>query len=207
MTAKSPVTMARNTHMNGVKAANENTANQALTSARADSNNIYAQGLRTISRLGGDPEKMATAAAGMASNNTLSEVAAANNARNVAKTQGISLRAGTAAFGRNMPNTANQTIGTSVNAGNSAVGNSTAAANSWIPAASYASGAVPNTINAAQVATQGTLGLGQLLSSNYNAGLGFTAAMNQAALQQGSGFGSALGAIGAAGINAYFGKK
>jgi hypothetical protein len=180
--------------MNGVKASNDNSADAALTSARADVNNVYAQGVRGLTRYGGDPNKMATAAAGLASGDTLSEVAAANNARNVAKTQGISLRAGTAAFGRNMPNTANQTVGVSTNAGNSAVGNSTAAANSWIPAASYVSGAVPNTISAANLATQGTLGLGGLMSSNYNAQLGYTGAMNQASMNQGSGFGQVLGA-------------
>lgn len=138
---------------------------------------------------------------------TLSRVGIAGSiasAKDQAK-QGIiannqSLRSGVANFGRNMPNTSAQQVGISTNSGNSAVSNSGTAATSWLPAATYVSGAVPNTINAAQVATQGTLGLGGLMSSNYNAQLGYTAAMNQAQMNQGGGAGQFLGTLAGAAL-------
>jgi len=51
---------------------------------------------------------------------------AANNAREIARDKGISLRAGVANFGRNMPNTAATAYGTALAAGNSSVSNTQA---------------------------------------------------------------------------------
>lgn len=51
------------------------------------------------------------------------KAAAQNNARLVARDRGISLRAGAANFGRNMPNTAANAYGTAITSGNSSVGN------------------------------------------------------------------------------------
>jgi len=187
--------------MQGVQGANENAATQAETAARADANNIYAQGIRGLSRLGGDPNKLAAAAAALAGQQTATTVGGMNTARNIAKNQGISLRAGTAAFGRNMPNTANQTIGVSTNSGNSAVSNANTGAQSYLPGATYVSGAVPNQINAAQLGINSGLGLAGLQSSNYNAQLAYQSGVNAANSQRGAGLGSALGTLGGVALN------
>jgi len=187
--------------MQGVQGSNENAATQAETAARADANNVYAQGIRGLSRLGGDPAKLASAAAALAGQQTATTVGGMNTARNIAKNQGISLRAGTAAFGRNMPNTANQTIGVGTTAGNSAVSNANTGAQSYLPGATYVSGAVPNQINAAQLGINSNLGLANLQSSNYNSQLQYQAGVNAANAQSGAGLGSALGTLGGVALN------
>ena len=81
----------------------------------------------------------------------------------------ISLRAGAASFGRNMPNTAGQALGLATQAGNSAVGNQNAAFMSGMPYAQFAAGGTGNQIGAAGMAMQGNLGLGNLMNQNYQA--------------------------------------
>lgn len=166
----------RTTGINSLtRAATENAANTAVTQANAQSNSAYGQGLRALSRMGGDPNKLASAAAALAGQQTLAGANAANNARNSAIGQGISLRAGTASFGRNMPNTAGQMYGQSTNSGNSAVANQNTGFTSALPYAQYASGGTANQIGAAGQQIQGNLGLGGLMNQSYGSQLNYSA--------------------------------
>lgn len=166
----------RTTGINALtRASTENAANTAVTQANAQSNSAYGQGLRALSRMGGDPNKLAAAAASLAGQQTLAGANAANNARTGAVNQGISLRAGTASFGRNMPNTAGQMYGLSTNAGNSSVANQNTGFTSALPYAQYASGGTGNQIAAAGQQIQGNLGLGGLMNQSYGAQLNYSA--------------------------------
>ena len=102
------------------RAAAEGAATQAVTSSQALANSSYAQQARNLSRSGMDPARMAAAAAGLAQNQTLTNVTAANVARQGVSDQQAGLRTGVANFGRNMPNTAGQAFGLATQAGNSA---------------------------------------------------------------------------------------
>lgn len=116
---------------------------------------------------------------------------AMTNARQIVKDKGITLRAGVANFGRNMPNTAAGAYGLTLNAGNSAVGNQ----NSTMANANA---------NAAQMnqgfgtAIQGNTAAGQILNSQYGNQINAWNAQQQADAASSAGFGSMVGQLGAA---------
>lgn len=170
-------------------------ADQAMTRAAADVNNAYGQQARMLMRLGGDPAKIVAASRGLAQQQSLAQVGAANDARNQAYGQGVGLRTGVANFGRNMPNTAGQAFGLAAQTGNSAVANASQGFQAGLPYAQFASGAYGTQMGAAGLAQQGALGLGQLMSRDYA-----TAQAGYGNMGNDGGMGQLLGAgIGAAG--------
>lgn len=180
------------------RGASEGAAQQALMQTQAMANSAYAQQARQLSRLGGDPNKMASAAASIANQQTLAGVNAANTARDNIYNRGIGLRTGVANFGRNMPNTAGQAFGLATQAGSSAVGNQNTGFQSGLPYASFQSGATGGQIQAGQIGSQAALGLGNLYGNTYGSQLGYAAGMGN---QQSSlaGIGSLLGGAAAFG--------
>ena len=186
------------------KRSTESQATQAQTMAQAQANNAYGQGLRALTRSGGDPRRLAAAAAGMAGRQTLAGVGAANNARNQAKAQGMSLRAGATAFGRNMPNTAGQMYGLAGNSGNAAVGNANTGFMSGLPYAQFAAGGYGSQMGAAGLQQQGALGMGGLMSRDYGTAMsGYGSQLNYMGNQGGGAdpFGQMLGM----GVGAFMG--
>jgi hypothetical protein len=147
--------------------AQNGAADQARQQAIAQNNGAYSQQAQNLARMGLDPSRLAAAAAGLAQNQTSNQINAANQARTNTFNQQAGLRTGVANFGRNMPNTATQAYATAGNMGNSAVNNQNTGFQSGLPYANYVSGAVPNTINAANTQVQGNLGLGQLMNGSY----------------------------------------
>ena len=145
----------------------ENEALRAQTQAQASSNSAYGQGLRALTRAGGDPNRLANAAAGLAQGQTLAQAGAMNQARNSAKAQAIGLTSGAASFGRNMPNTAGQMYGLANQSGTSSVGNANTGFMSGLPYAQFQSGAYGTQLGAAGLQQQGALGLGGLMSRDY----------------------------------------
>jgi len=173
------------------QAAQEGAATKAVTQTEADANTSYAMGVRGLSRMGMDPNKLASAAATLASGQTLAKATAANAARDGINAQGQALRTGVANFGRNMPNTAATQVSLGTNAGNSAVSNATTGFNSGLTYPSYVSGGTNNIQNAAALAQSGVLGIANLQNQAYIGGL-------QAQANGSSGSGNALGTIAGA---------
>lgn len=163
-------------------------ADQAQTRATADANSAYAQQARGLARMGGDPNRMAAAAAQLASGQTLARVGAGNQAREGARGQMLGLRSGVANFGRNMPNTAGQAFGLASNAaangispgyamasqmGGAGMNAAGSAFQSGLPYAQFAAGGYGTSLGAAGLAQQGALGMGGLMSRDYASGLQF----------------------------------
>lgn len=169
-----------------------NAANQASQSAQAQSNSAFTQQAQNLARMGLDPSRLASAAAGLAQNQTLANTGAANTARNSAFSQQNAAQTGVANFGRNMPNTAGVALAQGVNAGSAAVGSQTAAANANMPNAQFMSGAYGTGINAANTGVNSALGMGNIMGNNYNAQL-------QASAQQGGALGGLFGMAGSLG--------
>lgn len=160
----------RMTALQGYSGKAENAAaTQAMTRAAADVNSAFAQQARGLTRMGGDPNRMAAAAAQLGSQQALAKVGAANQAREGARGQMLGLRSGVANFGRNMPNTAGQAFGLSAQAGNSAVANQNQAFMSGLPYAQFQAGGTGNQLGAAGLAQQGALGMGGLMNQSYAA--------------------------------------
>lgn len=149
-------------------AGQEGAATRAVTDTNATINRSVAQQGRELRRFGGDPNKMASYASDMAVGSTAIKVGAANTAREGAADKLKALRTGVANFGRNMPNTAGQSVALSTSAGNAAVGNQNAALMSGLPYAQFASGGTQSALSAAQLQQQGALGLGGLMSRDYS---------------------------------------
>jgi hypothetical protein len=101
------------------------------------------------------------------------------------------LRAGAAAFGRNMPNTAGQAYGLAMNAGNSAVGNQSTGFQAGLPYANLVGQGYATGMQAAGIQQQGALGMANILSRDY--------ATAQGAYNAQSGDGG-LGALFGAGV-------
>jgi hypothetical protein len=121
---------------------------------------------------------------------------ASNSATLAARDRGISLRAGVANFGRNMPNTAANAYGVAMQGGNSAVGNQgsgLAAANSTIAGMNAGYG------TSIQGNTSAMNGLNQQYSTQVNA----WNAQQQADAASSAGLGSALGLLGSAAIGKF----
>lgn len=184
----------------------------ARTAAIADVNSVYAQQARGLMRMGGDPTRMAAAAAQIANQQALQRVNAANTAyrstydreREVARLdasnrfgmtdRGVGLRAGAASFGRNMPNTAAQNYGLATAAGSSALANQNAGYMAPLPYAQFQSGGAGSAFNAASLSQQGALSNAQMLMSPYGAQLANAGANAQ-------GLGTAAGLAAAAWIS------
>ncbi len=169
-----------------------NAGTQAATRASADINSTYGQAYRTLTRLGGDPNRLAAQAAQIANSQALARVGATNNAREAARGQLMGLRTGVANFGRNMPNTAGQAFGLATQAGSSATANQGAAANAALPYAQFQAGGYGTQLGAGSLGVQSALGYGGLLSRDYA-----TAANNS-----GGTMGALLG-LGSLGVQAY----
>lgn len=149
------------------RGAADNAAQRAMSQSRASANSAFAQQARNLTRMGGDANRIANAAATLASNQTLTDVQASNAAREGAYNKQIGLTAGAASFGRNMPNTAGQMYGLANSSGSSAVGNQNAGLMAGLPYANYMSGGYGSQLQAAGLAQQGALGLGGLQMQGY----------------------------------------
>ena len=169
-----------------------NAANQASQAAQAQSNSAFTQQSQSLARMGLDPSRLASAAAGLAQNQTLANTGAANNARNSAFAQQNAAQTGVANFGRNMPNTAGVALAQGVNAGSAAVGSQSAAANAGLSNAQFMSGAYGTGINAANTGVNAALGMGNIMGNDYQARV-------QAASQQGGALGGMFGLAGSLG--------
>lgn len=184
------------TYNMGLK-AQDTAAGEAQTKAAADINSAYGQQSRMLTRMGGDPNKIAYAAAGLANNQALAKVGASNAARtNVKNTMG-SLQAGAASFGRNMTNTAGQAYGLATNAGSSAVGNQNTGFMAGTAYPGMMNSGYSNVIGANQQQISANLGLGNLMNQSY----GTQAAMaGQQAAGQGQMTGALIGLAGTAAV-------
>lgn len=178
--------------------AQERAAQQAMTQAGADVNNVYGQALRTMTRFGGDPNRLASAAAKLSQNAALAKVGASNQAREQARGQLLGLRSGVANFGRNMPNTAGQAFGLATQAGNSAMSNQNAAFMSGLPYAQFAAGGYGSQMGAAGLAQQGALGMGGLMNQGYANQLNAWSAAQNANAGGLAGLGNMVGMLGSA---------
>lgn len=116
---------------------------------------------------------------------------AANNARLVARDRGITLRAGAANFGRNMPNTAANAYGIALTSGNSAVGNQGAAA----AAANAGVGQMNQGYN---TSINGNNSAGSILNQQYGNQIAGWSAQQQAGAASSAGIGQMVGQLGAA---------
>lgn len=175
---------------------------QAMTRAGAEVNNAYGQALRGLTRYGGDPNRLASAAARLANNAALARVGASNTARESARGQLLGLRSGVANFGRNMPNTAGQAFGLATQAGNSATANQNSGFMSGLPYAQFAAGGYGTQLGAAGLAQQGALGLGGLMNQGYATQVNAWNAANANSAAGLGGLGQLAGTLGAAYINA-----
>lgn len=177
------------------RGAMENRARQAVTQSNASANSAYGQGLRQLTRMGGDPRRLAQAAAGMAGQQTLASANAANQARTGARNELMQNTAATANYGRNMPNTALQYYGLGTNAGNSGLAAQNAGYMSALPYAQYASGGVGNALGAAGLGNQSALGMGGLMNQQYNTDVGRQNAQDASNAAAWQGLGQAAGMV------------
>lgn len=175
--------------MQGLSQKSVNAAgNRAATRATADINSVYGQAYRGLTRMGGDPNRLAAAAAQIANQQALAKVGATNNARDAASNQLVGLRGGVANFGRNMPNTAAQSYGLATQAGSSAAANQGAATNAGLPAAQFQAGAYGTQLGAAGLGSQAALGYGGLLNNQYGTQMqGYGAQLNMFGEMAGAG--------------------
>lgn len=106
---------------------------------------------------------------------------------------GTSLRAGSAAFGRNMPNTAGQAYGLATQAGSSAVANSNTGANAGLPHAQFMAGGFGTQLGAAGIGANTALGMGGLQNQTYGSQVSAYNAAQQARGQGLAGLGQFAG--------------
>lgn len=184
------------------RSAEDRASSQATTRAEASTNASTAQAMRAVQRMGGDPNRVATAAADLASRQALTRVSASNQAREGVRGQAMGLRTGVANFGRNMPNTAGQAFGLATQAGSSATANSAGAANAGLPAAQFMAGGYGSQMGAAGLKQQGALGMGGLMNGGYSGQISGYGAQQQA---QAASDGQTMAAVGTAvGVAAMF---
>ncbi len=187
---------ARADRLYGLSRSAENRASsQATTRATAAENASTAQAMRAIQRMGGDPNRVATAAADLSSRQALGRVAASNQAREGVRGQQMGLRTGVANFGRNMPNTAGQAFGLATQAGTSATANSGAAANGGLSQAQFMAGGYGAQYGAAGIKQQGALGMGGIMNGGYSGQISGYGAQQQA---QAASDGQTMAAVGTA---------
>jgi hypothetical protein len=163
------------------RSAEDRAAGQASTRAEAEQNASTAQAMRAVQRMGGDPNRVATAAADLSTRQTLARVTASNAARESVRGQALGLRTGVANFGRNMPNTAGQAFGLATQAGSNATANQNAAANAGLPQAQFMAGGYGSGLAAAGIKQQGALGMGNIMANTYGSQVGAFGAQSSAA--------------------------
>jgi hypothetical protein len=189
-------TQGRLGRLQGFQQTAENRASDAAQQrVGGQANQAYGMQGRMLGRYGGDMNRYAQAAAGMANQQMLAQAHAGNMARDSVRAQGVAARQGVANFGRNFPNTLSQSYGLATSAGSSAVANQGAGFSAGLPYAQFQSGAYGTQLGAAGLAQQGNLGMGQLQNSVYNsqmnahgqamAGLGQLAGMGLMAFGKG----------------------
>ncbi len=160
--------------------------------AAADVENAYAQSgeqqKRRLTSMGINPNS-GTALAVSNANDLMKasdKAGGMNNARIMARDKGITLRAGAANFGRNMPNTAANAYGITLQGGNSAVGNGAASNNMALQNADGMNKGFNTAINGNQSA-------GNLLLGQYGAQVNAWNAQQAADAQSSAGMGSMIG--------------
>ncbi len=109
-------------------AEQERAAGEAGTQVVKSYDAAQKQSARNLASMGINPNsgRALAATSTVGTMKAADEANAMNSARQVVKDKGITLRAGAANFGRNMPNTAANSYGLTLNAGNSAVNNQNA---------------------------------------------------------------------------------
>lgn len=197
-----------------------NQRNFARAGVSADVNNAYAQQARQLTRMGGDPNRIAAMAGQIANNQALARVAGLNqidqgyaamqqqtrqgyglqkqNVKSNRYNAGTSLRAGSAAFGRNMPNTAGQAYGLATQAGNSATANQNAGFTSGLPYAQFQAGGYGSQLGAAGIGVNSALGVGGLQNQSYGTQMQGWSAQQASGANELAGLGQAAGMLGAA---------
>lgn len=160
--------------------------------AAADVENAYAQSgeqqKRRLASMGINPNS-GTALAVSNANDLMKasdKAGGMNNARIMARDKGITLRAGAANFGRNMPNTAANAYGITLAGGNNAVSNGAASNNMALQNAAGMNQGFNTAINGNQSA-------GNLLLGQYGAQVNAWNAQQAADAQSSAGLGSMLG--------------
>lgn len=193
----------------------ENQRNFARAGVSADVNNAYGQQARMLTRMGGDPNRIAAMAGQIANQQALARVSGLNQIeRNYADlaqaarqgyglqkyavksnryAPGTSLRAGAASFGRNMPNTAGQAYGLATQAGNSAVANQNTGFQSGLPYAQFQAGGYGSQLGAAGIGVNSALGVGGLMNQGYATQIAGYNAQQQANAAGLAGLGQAAG--------------
>lgn len=180
--------------------AQEGAATRAGAGLQAQVNNAVDQQTRSLSRMGLNSGRLQANLAATAQQQALANTGAQNQARTQTADKQIALRSGVANFGRNMPNTAGQAIGTSANTGSQAVGNQNTGFQSGLAYPQYVSGGTANQLGAAGLQQQGALGLGGLMNQGY-------ATSANIYNNQGSFLGGALGLAGSLGSAAILKPK
>lgn len=167
---------------------------QQAGTARADMTAAFdsqrQQANRQLMSMGVNPNSGKFAASNRAADiaQAAATAGAMTGARTTARDKGISLRAGAAAFGRNMTNTAGQNLGQAVGAGTAATGAANSGIGSNLAASQYVSGGYGMQMNAANT---------QLSAANTQLGaMQLSAQMDMA---NSSGWGSLLGSAMGAG--------
>lgn len=168
-------------------------AGEAASGVQSQYKNALGQQRRQMASMGVNPNSGRAAA--LESEGALglaaAKAGAANNARNTAIDKGISLRAGAANFGRNMPNTASNAYSTSLAGGNSAVQNTVAAGN-----AANANAALMG--QGYSSAMQGFTNTANILQNQYNSQLNAWGMGQQSDATSSAGLGSLTGMLGSA---------
>lgn len=147
------------------------------------------QGARNLASMGINPNsgRALAATSTIGAMKAADEAGAMNNARQIVKDKGIALRAGAANFGRNMPNTAANSYGLTLNSGNSATSNQGAAINTALAGAGQMNQGFGTSI-------QGNSSAGNLLLGQYNGQLNAWGQQQQADAAGAAGMGKLVGA-------------
>lgn len=169
------------------RSAENAAALQAQQQAGGQINQAFGQQARQLTRYGGDMNRMAQAAAGLANQQALARVHAANMARDSVRAQGLAARQGVANFGRNLPNTMSQAYGLATAADSSAVANQGAGFAAGLPYAQLVTGGYGTQLSAAGLAGSNALGIPRLQAQMYSADVG-ASGQSQQGLFQGLGY-------------------
>lgn len=170
-------------------------AGEAAAGVQAQYDSGIAQGRRRMASMGINPNSGRSAALeqegalGLAA----AKAGASTDARLKARDRGITLRAGVANFGRNMPNTAANYYGLSTTSGNSAMSNNIAAQN----AANANTGIMGQGYSTAM---QGNTSAANILNQQYNSQLNAWNMQQQADSASSAGFGNLVGQLGSAAL-------
>lgn len=171
-----------------MKTAEEGAAKQASEAVASSAAQSREQGRRALIELGINPNspKFAAASAATDANVVAQQAAAENNARTTIKDKNVALRAGTANFGRNMPNTASNAYQVAVGASSASPNTAGVGVGGVMQGTGMVNQAAGNVLQAQSTGINARLGLAGLQNSAYQAGLASSA-------QESAGLGSLLG--------------